>query len=179
MAGAAGALAYSIGVSIAIALLLTIVSFSYRQVCRAYPGGGGAYIVARQNLAPIFGLVAAAALLIDYVMTVAVSTASAIQQIQSILPAAFDYRIEIAFVSISLITIGNLRGLRESGNIFAVPTYLFVGLALLIVVGGVFRIVERHGPRPAARSPTRCPWGPPSSSASSCCSRRSPAARSP
>ncbi len=142
VAGAAGALAYSIGVSIAIALLLTIVSFSYRQVCRAYPNGGGAYIVARQNLAPIFGLVAAAALLIDYVMTVAVSTASAIQQIQSILPAAFDYRIEIAFVSISLITIGNLRGLRESGNIFAVPTYLFVGLALLIVVGGVFRIVS-------------------------------------
>ena len=75
-------------------------------------------------------------------MTVAVSTASAIQQIQSILPAAFDYRIEIAFVSISLITIGNLRGLRESGNIFAVPTYLFVGLALLIVIGGVFRIVS-------------------------------------
>jgi amino acid transporter len=141
IAGAAGALAYSIGVSIAIALLLTVVSFSYRQVCRAYPSGGGAYIVARQNLAPIFGLIAAAALLIDYVMTVAVSTASAIQQIQSILPAAYDYRIEIAFVSISLITIGNLRGLRESGNIFAVPTYLFVGLALLIVVGGFFRIV--------------------------------------
>ncbi len=141
VAGAAGALAYSIGVSIAIALLLTVVSFSYRQVCRAYPSGGGAYIVARQNLAPIFGLIAAAALLIDYVMTVAVSTASAIQQIQSIVPAAFDYRIEIAFVSISLITIGNLRGLRESGNIFAVPTYLFVGLALLIVVGGVVRIV--------------------------------------
>ena len=142
IAGAAGALAYSIGVSIAIALLLTVVSFSYRQVCRAYPNGGGAYIVARQNLAPIFGLIAAAALLIDYVMTVAVSTASAIQQIQSILPAAYDYRIEIAFVSISLITIGNLRGLRESGNIFAVPTYLFVGLAILIVVGGFIRIVS-------------------------------------
>jgi len=141
VAGAAGALAYSIGVSVAIALLLTVVSFSYRQVCRAYPSGGGAYIVARQNLAPIFGLIAAAALLIDYVMTVAVSTASAIQQIQSILPAAFDYRIEIAFVSISLITIGNLRGLRESGNIFAVPTYLFVGLAVLIVIGGFIRIV--------------------------------------
>jgi amino acid transporter len=142
IAGAAGALAYSIGVSIAIALLLTVVSFSYRQVCRAYPNGGGAYIVARQNLAPIFGLIAAAALLIDYVMTVAVSTASAIQQIQSIVPAAYDYRIEIAFVSISLITVGNLRGLRESGNIFAVPTYLFVGLAILIVVGGFIRIVS-------------------------------------
>ena len=103
---------------------------SYRQVCRAYPNGGGAYVVARTNLAPIFGLIAAAALLIDYVMTVAVSTAAAIAQIQSVIPAAYDVRIEIAFVSISLITIANLRGLRESGNIFAVPTYLFVGLAL-------------------------------------------------
>ena len=141
VAGAAGALTYSIAVSIAIAVMLTVVSFSYRQVCRAYPSGGGAYVVARENLAPIFGLIAAAALLIDYVMTVAVSTASAIQQIQSVVPQAYDFRIEIAFVSITLITIGNLRGLRESGNIFAIPTYLFVGLALLIVGTGLFRVV--------------------------------------
>ncbi|MHB8460716.1 MAG: APC family permease [Candidatus Limnocylindrales bacterium] len=141
IAAAAGALAYSIAVSVAIAVMLTVVSISYRQVCRAYPSGGGAYIVARENLAPMAGLIAAAALLIDYVMTVAVSTASAIQQIQSVVPQAYDYRIEIAFVSISLITIGNLRGLRESGNIFAVPTYLFVGLALLIVAVGLSRIV--------------------------------------
>jgi amino acid transporter len=142
VSAAAGALTYSIGVSIAIAILLTVVSLSYRQVCRAYPSGGGAYAVARENLAPIFGLIAAAALLIDYVMTVAVSTASAIQQIQSIVPVAYDYRIEIAFVSISLITIGNLRGLRESGNIFAVPTYVFVGLALAIVAVGLGRILS-------------------------------------
>ncbi len=137
----ASALFLSIHVSIAIAILLAVVSVSYRQVCRAYPNGGGAYVVARTNLAPIFGLIAAAALLIDYVMTVAVSTASAIAQIQSVVPAAYDVRIEIAFVSISLITIANLRGLREAGNIFAVPTYLFVGLALTIVVVGVVRIV--------------------------------------
>ncbi len=140
MAGA-GALLLSIEVAVAIAVLLAVVSLSYRQVCRAYPNGGGAYVVARRNLAPIFGLIAAAALLIDYVMTVAVSTASAITQIQSVLPVAYDYRIEIAFVSIALITVANLRGLRESGNIFAVPTYLFVGLALLIVGLGGFRIV--------------------------------------
>ena len=97
--------------------------------------------MAKTNLAPLFGLIAAAALLIDYVMTVAVSTASAIAQIQSVVPAAYDVRIEIAFVSISLITIANLRGLRESGNIFAVPTYLFVGLALTIVVIGIVNIV--------------------------------------
>jgi amino acid transporter len=137
---AAGALAYSIGISVAIAGLLAVVAISYRQVCRAYPGGGGAYVVARENLSQTLGLIAAAALLIDYVMTVAVSTASAIEQIQSVVPAAYHYRIEIAFVSIVLITIGNLRGLRESGNIFAVPTYLFVGLALLMVAIGIYRV---------------------------------------
>ena len=137
-----GALLLSVQVAMAIALLLAVVSVSYRQVCRAYPNGGGAYIVARTNLAPIFGLIAAAALLIHYVMTVAVSTAAAIAQIQSVIPAAYDVRIEIAFVSISLITIANLRGLRESGNIFAVPTYLFVGLALAIVAIGAVRIAS-------------------------------------
>ena len=112
----ASALFLSIQVSIAIAILLAVVSVSYRQVCRAYPNGGGAYVVAKTNLAPIFGLIAAAALLIDYVMTVSVSTAAAIAQIQSVIPAAYDVRIEIAFISISLITIANLRGLRESGQ---------------------------------------------------------------
>jgi amino acid transporter len=137
----ASALFLSLEVSIAITVLLAVVSISYRQVCRAYPNGGGAYIVAKTNLAPIFGLIAAAALLIDYVMTVAVSTAAAIAQIQSVYPPAYDYRIEIAFVSISLITIANLRGLRESGNIFAVPTYLFVVLALGIVAIGLVNII--------------------------------------
>ena len=137
----ASALLLSIEVAIAIAILLAVVSVSYRQVCRAYPNGGGAYIVARTNLAPIMGLVAAAALLIDYVMTVAVSTAAAIHQIQSVIPEAYDYRIVIAFISISLITVANLRGLRESGNIFAVPTYLFVGLALVIVAIGLVNII--------------------------------------
>ena len=137
----ASALFLSLEVSIAITILLAVVSVSYRQVCRAYPGGGGAYIVAKTNLAPIFGLIAAAALLIDYVMTVSVSTAAAITQIQSVIPIAYDYRIEIAFISISLITIANLRGLRESGNIFAVPTYLFVGLAMGIIVIGLVNII--------------------------------------
>jgi len=137
----AGAMLLSIQVAIAITVLLAVVSVSYRQVCRAYPNGGGAYVVARTNLAPLFGLIAAASLLIDYVMTVAVSTAAAIAQIQSVIPAAYDVRIEIAFVSISLITIANLRGLRESGNIFAVPTYLFVGLALSIVAIGLVNII--------------------------------------
>ena len=157
LAGAA-AMLLSIEVSIAIAILLAVVAVSYRQVCRAYPNGGGAYIVARTNLAPIFGLIAAASLLIDYVMTVAVSTASAIAQIQSVVPAAYDVRIEIAFISITLITIANLRGLRESGNIFAVPTYLFVGLALLIVVTGVSQIITGTA-QPVPPRPDSLPLG--------------------
>jgi amino acid transporter len=139
-AGAA-ALAYSVGVSAAIAVLLAVVSISYRQVCRAYPGGGGAYAVAKENLGPIFGLIAAAALLIDYVMTVAVSTASAIGQIVSVVPELDPVKIEIAVGVIALITIANLRGLRESGNIFAIPTYSFVVLALLMVGLGLVNIV--------------------------------------
>ncbi len=140
LAGASAVL-LSVQVAVAISVLLAVVSLSYRQVCRAYPNGGGAYIVAKTNLAPIFGLIAAAALLIDYVMTVSVSTAAAIAQIQSVIPQVYDYRIEIAFVSISLITIANLRGLRESGNIFAIPTYAFLFLALGIVAIGVGHMI--------------------------------------
>jgi amino acid transporter len=156
--GGAAAMLLSVQVSIAIAVLLAVVALSYRQVCRAYPNGGGAYVVARTNLAPIFGLIAAASLLIDYVMTVAVSTASAIAQIQSVVPAAYEFRIEIAFVSIGLITVANLRGLRESGNIFAVPTYLFVGLALAIVAIGGWRIVTGSA-APVPSEPTAVPFG--------------------
>ncbi len=135
------AMTLSIQISIAIAVLLTVVSISYRQVCRAYPSGGGAYAVARENISQTAGLVAAAALFIDYVMTVAVSTASAVSQAYSVVPAIFGIRVELALVSIALITVANLRGLRESGNIFAIPTYLFVGLALLMIGLGLSRIV--------------------------------------
>ena len=136
----AGAVLVSIQIAAAISVLLAVVALSYRQVCRAYPNGGGAYAVAKENIGALASLVAAAALLIDYVMTVAVSTASAIAQTYSVVPALYDIRIEIAVVSIALITVANLRGLRESGNIFAVPTYLFIGLALLMVTIGLLRI---------------------------------------
>jgi hypothetical protein len=137
-----GALAFllSVEAAIAIAGLLAVVALSYRQVCRAFPNGGGAYAVAKAELTPLLALIAAAALLIDYVMTVAVSTSSAVDQLISIAPDLNSMRIEIAIASITLITIANLRGLRESGNIFAVPTYLFVGMALFVVGSGLFRI---------------------------------------
>ncbi|HKG18500.1 MAG TPA: APC family permease, partial [Candidatus Limnocylindrales bacterium] len=137
----AGALFLSLPIAIAIALLIAIVSTSYRQEVYAYPSGGGDYAVARRNLPGIFALIVAGALLVDYIMTVAVSTASAVEQVISALPGAADLRIEIGVVAIVLITLGNLRGLRESGNIFAIPTYLFAGSTLLMVAIGVFRVV--------------------------------------
>ena len=137
-----GALAFvlSVEVAIAIAVLLAVVALSYRQLCIAFPNGGGAYAVARAELTPFLGLVAAAALLIDYVMTVAVSTSSAVDQLISVDPGLNIFRIELALVSITLITVANLRGLRESGNIFAVPTYAFLLLAIVIVVDGLFHM---------------------------------------
>ena len=135
--GGLAALTLSLWLAAGIALLLAIVAFSYRQVCRAYPSGGGAYVVARENLGPSFGVVAAAALMVDYVMTVAVSTASAIANLASAIPAIGDYRVELAALSVILVTAANLRGLRESGNIFALPTYLFLFMALLAIAVGV------------------------------------------
>src|SRR5437879_2257585 len=133
----AGALLLSLPIAVAIALLLAVVSTSYRQIGIAYPSGSGAYAVARANLPMITALIAAGALLVDYVMTVAVSTASAVEQVISAVPAVADWRVEMGVTAIVLITIANLRGLRESGNIFAIPTYLFVSSALLMIGFGV------------------------------------------
>ena len=137
----AGALFLSLPVAAAIALLLAVVSISYRQIVHAYPSGGGDYAVARRNLPRLGSLVVGGALLVDYVMTVAVSTASAAEQVISAVPDVHDWKIVIGVLAITLITIGNLRGLRESGNIFAIPTYLFVGSALVMIAIGVFRVV--------------------------------------
>lgn len=139
--GGAAAMAFGLEISIAIAVLLIAVALSYRQICIAYPSGGGSYSVSKRNIGRTVSLVAASALLIDYVMTVAVSTTSAVEQITSAFPVLFDERVLIGVAALSLITLGNLRGLREAGNIFAVPTYLFVGSALLMIAVGAFRIV--------------------------------------
>jgi amino acid transporter len=135
------ALALGLEISIAIAILLIAVAISYRQICIAYPMGGGSYSVSKRNFGRGASLVAASALLIDYVMTVAVSTSSAVEQITSAIPALTDERVLIGVGAIALITLGNLRGLREAGNIFAIPTYLFVGSALLMIAIGAWRII--------------------------------------
>ena len=138
--GGATAMAFGLEISIAIAVLLIAVALSYRQICIAYPTGGGSYSVSKRNIGRTVSLVAASALLIDYVMTVAVSTTSAVEQVTSAFPGLYDERVLIGIGVLALITLGNLRGLREAGNIFAVPTYLFIGSALLMIAVGVFRI---------------------------------------
>jgi len=150
LAGVGGAaFLFSIQVSIGIAVLLAIVAFSYRQVCIAYPSGGGSYSVSKANIGRLASLVAASALLIDYTLTVAVSTSSAVEQIASAVPSLDPVKVEIGLVAIALITLGNLRGLREAGSIFAIPTYLFLGSAFLMIGVGVFRILFQGDTGPA------------------------------
>ena len=136
--GGVASLAFSVPVAIAIAALLGIVALSYRQVCYAYPTGGGSYSVSKRNFGRRASLIAASALLIDYVLTVAVSTSSAVEQITSAIPDLHPQAVLIGVTAIGLITLANLRGIREAGNIFAVPTYLFVGSALLMIALGVY-----------------------------------------
>jgi amino acid transporter len=139
--GGVVALAWGLWVSVAIAVLLIAVAISYRQICLAYPTGGGSYSVSKRNFGRWMSLIAASALMIDYVMTVAVSTASSIEQVTSAFPALYDERVLLGVIAIGLITIGNLRGLREAGTLFAIPTYLFVGSALLMILIGSIRII--------------------------------------
>ena len=136
VAGSA-ALSYSLPLGVAIAVLIAIVVSSYRQTIRAYPQGGGAYIVARDNLGTFPALVAGAALLTDYVLTVSVSVAAGVAAVTSAIPALFSYRVGLGVIAVAGIAVGNLRGVRESGRIFAAPTYLFVGSLLVMIAYGV------------------------------------------
>jgi len=142
----AGAIALGLGlpISIGIAILLAMVTMSYMQTVRAYPNGGGAYSVSRENIGPWAGLIAAAALLTDYVLTVAVSISAGSLAIISAIPALADYRVQIAMVALVLLTLGNLRGVRESGTVFAVPTYLFILSFSAMIVFGAVRLAVGH-----------------------------------
>ena len=135
-----GALSLTMPISLAIALLLAIVATSYQQTVRAYPSGGGSYIVAHENLGVLPGLTAGASLLIDYVLTVAVSVAAGVAALTSAFPELQPYNIEISVAAVALITALNLRGIRESGTIFAAPTYVFVVSILGLIGFGIFRL---------------------------------------
>jgi amino acid transporter len=133
------AFGYLMPISILIVGLLFVVTFSYRQTIRAYPNGGGSYIVAHANLGVLPGLIAAASLLVDYVLTVAVSVSSGVYNIAAALPFLAGAEVPIIVVSILLVMAINLRGLRESGTVFALPTYVFLGIMVLLVGVGVVR----------------------------------------
>lgn len=137
LAGTA-AIAWSIPISLAILFLVVVLTISYRQIIYEYPAGGGAYIVARNNLGELPSLIAAAALIIDYVLTVAVSVAAGIAALTSAVPSLFEHRVALGLVAIIFIIVMNLRGVRESGKFFAVPTYFAIGaLGVMVVVGSI------------------------------------------
>src|SRR5512143_3593198 len=140
---AAGTIAfgYVFPISIVIVGLLAIVVISYEQIIHAYPNGGGAYIVAYDNFGPFPALVAAAALLTDYILTVSVSVSSGVAQIVSAYPALFDYRVPISVLCVAFIMIINLRGVREAGAAFAAPSYFFIVMMFLTIGSGLFRML--------------------------------------
>jgi amino acid transporter len=140
-------LGLTLPISLVILGLLTVVTLSYRQTIPAYPNGGGSYIVARENLGILPGLVAASALMIDYVLNVAVCVAAGVHNVVSLLPALQPYVVPMDLALVVVMTILNLRGIRESGSIFALPTYFFiVSASLLIIVGLVKAYVFLHQP---------------------------------
>ncbi|MBC7384720.1 MAG: APC family permease [Cryobacterium sp.] len=146
---AAAAVAWSIPIALAIGALLFIITVSYRQTIDAYPGGGGAYTVAKENLGITAGLVAGASLLIDYTLTVSVSVAAGVENIASAFPSLGPHKVILGVLVILLVMLLNLRGIKESSNIFAIPTYLFIGSFLVLIVVGGWRIISGDVP-PAA-----------------------------
>lgn len=151
--GAAG-IAYMVPISASIIVLLTIVYFSYRQTIQAYPGGGGSYTVARENLGVTPGLLAAAALMIDYVLVVAVGISAGVGALVSAVPTLQPHTLAVCLGILVFITLVNLRGVRETGLIFMVPTYLFVGTLFAAIVIGIFKVFVAGGhPDPVAALP--------------------------
>ena len=139
MIGGLAAMTFSQPISLLIALLLIAVAFSFRQTIFAFPGGGGAYVVTRDNLGPIAGLAAAASLLIDYTLTVAVSITAGVSAVTSAFPSLHVGRTWLSLAFLALLTFGNLRGLKESTRLFGVPVYAFLAVMLSLILLGAFR----------------------------------------
>ncbi|MBN9187082.1 MAG: APC family permease, partial [Microbacterium sp.] len=144
--GGTAFLFFSPWIAAAVILLLIVVVLSYRQLIKAYPSGGGDYEVARTNLGEVPGVIVASALLVDYVLTVAVSVASGVDNIISALPVLNTWRVELAVGFVVLIVIVNLRGVREASRAFALPTYIFIGSVGLMVLVGLIRIAAGSPP---------------------------------
>ncbi|HUF54451.1 MAG TPA: APC family permease [Dehalococcoidia bacterium] len=145
LAGTQG-LDYVLPIGIVVAALLILVTMSYRQTIKAYPGGGGAYAVSHDNLGRYPGLTAAGALMVDYTLVVSVSVSAGVAAITSAIPELFDYRVPLAVFFIIFFTLGNLRGVRESGTLFAAPTYFFILMMGGTVAAGIFRVIIGDAP---------------------------------
>jgi len=143
-----GALSLTLPLGLAVAGLVLLVISSYLQTILHYPDGGGAYTVAKDNLGTFASLLAAAALLTDYILTVSVSVSAGVRAVTSAIPEAYEYRVWIAITAIFFITWVNLRGVRESGTVFAIPTYAFVAGVLLVILVGLFRYFGIFGAAP-------------------------------
>lgn len=137
----AAAVAWSLPIALVIAILLVVVTLSYRQTIDSYPNGGGAYIVAKENLGTKAGLTAGAALLIDYVLTVAVSVAAGVENMTSAFPSFLEHKEAIGLIVIFILMVLNLRGVRESATIFAAPTYMFIFSFIVLIVVGAYKIL--------------------------------------
>lgn len=148
------AASWSMPLAILIISLLILVTISYRQTIQHYPNGGGAYVVAKENIGLLPGLVAGSALLIDYVLTVAVSSSAGVSALTSAFPELLPWKVTIAVFFIVLLTILNLRGIRESATLFSVPTYLFIGAISFLIIQGIWRILEAE----ALPSPSTMSW---------------------
>lgn len=153
-----GSLHWSLPIAAVIAALIGIVTLSYRQTIRAYPSGGGAYIVAYENIGRTAGLVAGAALLVDYVLTVSVSTSAGVAAVTSAVPDLHNLRVPIGVTVIGLITLGNLRGIREAGSIFAIPTYFFILSMTVVIVVGIVKVAAGDAPGSFTNEPEVQPF---------------------
>lgn len=147
----AGALTLTVPLTITLVGVLAVVVFSYSQVIRAYPLGGGSYAASKENLGTFPSLVAAAALLVEYVLTIAVSVAAGVAALTSFAPQLFEYRVPLALLIIAVLVIGNLRGIRESGRIFSIPTYLYIVALASLIAYGIFRLAT--GTMPEYQAP--------------------------
>lgn len=144
--GGAAAILLTPWIALVVVALLALVTLSYRSTCHAYPDGGGAYAVSRANLGRLPSLIAAAALLVDYVMTVAVSVASGVENLVSAFPGLGDYSVMIAVGLVAGLAVMNLRGVKESGTLFAIPTYGFVVSVFVLLVVGFWNVATGHPP---------------------------------
>src|ERR1700680_1367511 len=151
--GMAG-VAYILPISVSIVILLGIVYFSYRQTIEAYPQGGGSYTVASENLGVWAGLLAAASLMVDYVLTAAVGISAGVGALVSAVPSLQQHTLIICLGILVVLTLINLRGARETGGVFLIPTYLFIDCILGMIALGIFKAIAAHGhPIPVAAPP--------------------------